>query len=85
MAKGSTGAAPPAALDVLGRPELVIFAGAGDQDAPPRLAMRYTAEDSRTLGKWRFVADASSGDILDTVSLVQAANVWGRDRRATQN
>jgi hypothetical protein len=70
----------PSALDVFSDPELVIFAGAGEEDVPPRLAMRYIGETGRELGRWQFIADAATGEILSIEDGVQAVNVWGQVR-----
>lgn len=54
----------PAALTDLSTPTPTIFAGVGEQTATPRLAMRYTARAASGPGKWTFVADAETGDVL---------------------
>jgi hypothetical protein len=67
------------------QPELVIFAGAGDEEVAPRLAVRYLGSSEAPLGRWRFVADATNGDILHVDDMLAAANVGGRVMgRATQ-
>ncbi|MFZ5893929.1 MAG: hypothetical protein ACOY0T_22900 [Myxococcota bacterium] len=58
-------------------PELVIYAGTEDVDAPPRLAIEYTAESQNPPGKWRFVADAQTGDVLRVEDGVLFADVTG--------
>jgi hypothetical protein len=58
----------PASLGNVSAPTLTIFAGVGNQDAAPRTAMQYTAEDSNGPGKWTFVADVETGDILHVES-----------------
>jgi hypothetical protein len=60
--------APPAALTGASTPTLTIFAGAGVEDAAPRTAMRYTARAADGYGKWTFVADVATGDILHVES-----------------
>ena len=70
----------PSKLDVFSKPELVVFAGDGEAVASPRLAMRYTGETARGLNQWRFIADASTGEILNTEDRVHSVNVWGRVR-----
>jgi len=70
----------PQSLTRFGAPELVVFAGNGDQDAPPRLAIRYSAEDPSSRGKWNVVAEASSGDVLTVTNQVLSANVPGSVR-----
>jgi len=80
VALGRAGTVAPQNLPRFSAPELVIYAGDRDQDAPPRLAMRYAAEDPTTLGKWNLVADAASGDVLAVASQVHAVNVPGSVR-----
>jgi hypothetical protein len=80
VALGKAGAVAPQNLQRFSTPELVVFAGDGDQDAPPRLAMRYAAEDPSTLGKWNVVAEAASGDVLAVTSQVHSVNVPGSVR-----
>jgi hypothetical protein len=80
VALGRASVTAPQKLSRFGTPELVVFAGNGDQDAPPRLAMRYAAEDSATVGKWSVVAEAASGDVLAVVSHVHSVNVPGSVR-----
>lgn len=58
------GLVAPAALANASTPEATIFAGTGSQVSAPRLATRFTAEDANGPGKWTFIADAASGDIL---------------------
>jgi hypothetical protein len=70
----------PSAIDVFSDPELVIFAGEGEEDVPPRLAMRYTGELVRGLGAWQFIADAVTGDVLNVEDRVHSVNVWGQVR-----
>lgn len=75
----------PEALDRFSEPQLVIFAGAEDESAPPRLAMLYEAEEDRGLGKWRLLADANTGDVLHVEDLVLSADVSGTVRGNTTN
>jgi hypothetical protein len=63
----STGPAPSAFGNV-SAPTLTIFAGVEDRDEAPRTAMQYTAEDAHGPGKWTFVADVETGDILHVES-----------------
>ena len=70
----------PSAIDVFSDPELVIFAGEGEEDVPPRLAMRYTGEMVEGLGHWQFIADAATGDILSVEDGVRSVGVFGRVR-----
>lgn len=58
----------PTALTDVSRPTLTIFAGLGDKNATPRLATQYTARAAHGPGKWTFVADAASGDVLHVES-----------------
>lgn len=76
---GSTGKALPLpkSLARYTEPELVIYAGAGNEVVPPRLAMQYVGENDDPPGKWLFIADAATADILYNVSQVVAANVSG--------
>lgn len=60
--------APPKALTPSGSSTLTIFAGVEDKAEAPRLAMQYTARDPNGPGKWTFVADAETGDILHVES-----------------
>ncbi|HEU5072709.1 MAG TPA: hypothetical protein VFU02_01015, partial [Polyangiaceae bacterium] len=58
----------PTALTLVSVPALTVFAGVEGNDAPPRLALTYTARATSGPGKWTFVADADSGDILHVES-----------------
>jgi hypothetical protein len=58
------GLTAPAALVSTGAPSPTIFAGTGSSTAPARMAIRYTARDESGPGKWTFVADTETGDIL---------------------
>ena len=70
-AQGDASGQPlPTALGKVSRPTPTIFAGIGDQDAAPRMAVRYTAQAADGPGKWTFVADAETGDILHLESNV---------------
>ncbi|MFH1749274.1 MAG: choice-of-anchor J domain-containing protein, partial [Planctomycetota bacterium] len=64
--------------------EYVIWAGAADEVIEPRLALTFVGdnglEGSSEFGKWRFVADAASGEILHTESLVIFEDVVGSVR-----
>lgn len=75
----------PESLDRFEEPRLVIFAGTEDDSSPPRLAMLYEAEEERSLGKWKIIADASTGDVLHIEDLVVAADVSGSVRGNTTN
>lgn len=68
--------AAPTALKNVSQPEVVIFAGTEDAVAEPRLAIQYTA-DTSPVGKWQFVADAATGDVLHVESQLVFANVTG--------
>lgn len=85
IVKGSSGEDPPEALDRFDAPRAIIFAGAEDKDEPPRLAMLYGAEDSRSNGKWRFVADANTGDVLHVETLAASVDVSGTVRGNATN
>jgi len=67
----------PKSLARYSEPELVIFAGVGDEVVSPRLAMQYVGENDDPAGKWLFIADAATADILYNASQVVAANVSG--------
>ncbi len=58
----------PRALARFSTPTPTIFAGVGDQVMPPRMAVKYTAEAATGPGKWTFVADAETGDVLHVES-----------------
>jgi hypothetical protein len=60
----------PASLTHVSAPTLTIFAGMGGHDVAPRTAMQYTARDAAGVGKWTFVADVETGDILHVESNV---------------
>ena len=87
--KAATDAAatPPSALGELGAASSIIFAGIGDEQMPPRMALRYTAEDSAGEGHWTLVADAATGEVLHVEShrhfningTVQAEVIQGPD------
>jgi hypothetical protein len=66
----------PTALKNVSQPEVMVFAGTEDAASEPRMAIQYTA-DAAPVGKWQFVADASTGDVLHVESLVVFANVTG--------
>jgi len=68
--------AAPTALKNVSQPEVVVFAGTEDAPAEPRMAIQYTAE-AAPAGKWQFVADAGTGEVLHVESLVVFANVTG--------
>jgi hypothetical protein len=76
----STGspATRPTGVQSISTPELIIYAGTEDAEAPPQMAIEYTV---KTLpgGKWHFVADADTADILDVDNLdVFASTVSGK-------
>lgn len=77
-AAGSDGSPVPAPTSVAkaSTPELIVFAGTEDKEAPPRMAIQYTV-DTLPYGSWDFVADASTGDILQVESRIVYANVNG--------
>ncbi len=63
-------------------PETVIWAGVGDQDISPILALTYIGDnsgdpDALKPEKWLFVADAQTGKILYTESLILTDDVNG--------
>lgn len=58
----------PSALRVADAPTLTVFAGTGKATAAPRLALRYTAADVGGVGKWTFIADIETQQILHVES-----------------
>src|SRR5690606_22046003 len=64
----STDGRAPATLTRVSSPSMTIFAGVGEVTSKPTLAMTYTAESADGTGKWTFVADAETGDILHVES-----------------
>jgi hypothetical protein len=56
--------------------ENIIFAGNENAPATPRSAIQFTADGS-TFGRWEFVADATTGDILNVVDLTSHATING--------
>lgn len=68
------GRKPPSELSFT-KPELVIYAGAGEEVVAPRLAAKYVG--SGDAGVWRFLADASTGDIIRVDSAIHSARVRG--------
>jgi hypothetical protein len=67
----------PTALGNASAPELVVYAGTEEVDAPARLAIEFTAESQSPPGKWRFVADAQNGDVLRVEEGVLFADING--------
>lgn len=65
-------------LDIFSEPELVIYAGYDGEEVEPRLAINYEAGSFEPLGNWLFVADAKTGDVLFTESMVNYADLTGR-------
>jgi len=71
LSKHDTSGQPaPSALTQASRPTPTIFAGVDGQMASPRQAVRYTAQAADGPGKWIFIADAETGDILHVESIV---------------
>jgi hypothetical protein len=65
----SVGSLPvPNALTNVSAPKQTIFAGTEQQATAPQLALEYTAAAADGPGKWTFVADAATGDILHVES-----------------
>ena len=64
---------PPTALKNASAPQATIFAGDEDGAAAPRMAIKYTAEAADGPGKWSFVADAATGDVLHVESALHFA------------
>ncbi len=67
---------PPSALVNVSAAERIVFAGTEDVPARPRSAIQFTADGS-TFGRWQFVADAATGDILHVESLISQATIAG--------
>lgn len=61
-------------------PQLIIYAGLDQDDAFPRLAVRYEGEAVEQPGRWLFIADAQTGEILKVGSLVLSATASGSVR-----
>jgi hypothetical protein len=76
---GSTGQVlpAPATLTRFSKPDLVIFAGVADASVPAVLGSKYIAESDNPPGRWEFVADVSTGDILHAESLMHAIDEPG--------
>jgi len=68
--------APPPSLVNVSAPQTIIFAGTEDAPAAPSMAIQFTADGS-TFGRWEFVADAATGDVLHVESLTSHATVAG--------
>jgi len=68
--QAASGETTPAALSNVSAPTQTIFAGVDGQAASPRLAQQYTARAAAGAGKWTFVADAETGEILHVESNV---------------
>lgn len=66
----ASGQPTPSALTSPSAATQTVFAGVDEQIAAPRLALQYTAKASDGAGKWTFVADAETGDILHVESNV---------------
>jgi hypothetical protein len=66
----ASGQPAPTALTKISAPTETIFAGVDGQEAAPRMALQYTAQAASGPGKWTFVADAETGDILHVESNV---------------
>ncbi len=84
VAAGAAHAAAVAAMPGLtcfGESELVIWAGAKDVSAPPRLAIRFEADNGPAPAtdpqKWHLVADAATGEMLDRENRIVRTDVVG--------
>jgi hypothetical protein len=74
------------ALDTFSPPEQVIYAGTAAAPSAPRMAIRYIGSSSKSPERYRFIADAATGDILDSQSLTESVAVTGDIRgNATPN
>lgn len=67
----------PTAFSKLGAATPVIFAGTGPRAVPARLAFEYVAESTNPPGRWRFVTDATTDDVLDVEDLISFDAVNG--------
>jgi hypothetical protein len=66
----------PATLATISTPDVVVFAGTEDHTSAPRMAIQYTAETAPG-GRWRLVADATTGEVLHVESLIVFDDVTG--------
>lgn len=73
-------AALPAVFESIGKAEPVIFAGTNENPQAPRMALQFVAENASPLAKVRFVVDAQTGEVLDSVPLLRNVNVGGTIR-----
>jgi hypothetical protein len=81
VSNAATGQPTPSALIAPSAGSQTVFAGVDGQTTAPRLAVQYTAKAADGAGKWTFVADAETGDILHVESNVHfdvAGTVKGR-------
>jgi hypothetical protein len=69
--------APPTSFSKVDTPTQVIFAGNGPRALAARLAVEFVAESTSPPGRWRFTADANTGDILDVEDLIVFEAVGG--------
>ena len=71
-------------LTSFGDSEVVIWAGANDQQASPAVAITFVADNyqagTNQPERWRFVADAASGEILYKENLILFTDVTGSVR-----
>lgn len=71
----------PTTFSRISKSDRVIFAGAGNSQEPPRMAVQYTVEDGDpAVPVAQFVADAKTGEILHAVPLQEPVNVGGTVR-----
>lgn len=66
----------PTSITALSEPEPIVYAGTEESEEAPRMAFQYTA-DTAPHGKWHVVADADTGEVLRTESLVVYDNITG--------
>ncbi|MCP4592539.1 MAG: hypothetical protein GY842_17535 [bacterium] len=67
-------------MEIFSEAETVIWAGTEDGVAEPRLALTFTGKNTRTdqgYEAWRYVADASTGEILHRETLIHFVDVTG--------
>jgi hypothetical protein len=67
----------PSSFSSVEAPKPVIFAGNGERTLAARLAVEFVAESVSPPGRWRFVADATTGDVLDVEDLIVFEAVGG--------
>ncbi|MFH1844538.1 MAG: hypothetical protein ABIF77_15165, partial [bacterium] len=80
VVRGAAAAQANTGMEVFSEPETVIWAGVEDAVAEPRLAITFTAQNTQTdqgYEAWRYVCDASTGEILHQETLIHFIDVTG--------